>query len=134
MTVGMISAKGGNGAGMGANGRVRVDTPSRANIASMPGVGHRGPMFAITAPMVVREQKPQLPIVGEPDALIKYVIDDGEGTTRGPDEFTMSPTGEMNIPFGVSLFRGYNKLCLLVSGVETRRPEAENCITIAYLY
>jgi hypothetical protein len=139
-SVGGIQAIGGNpGAGgtggIGSVGRVRVDSPRKiATIPSDPIVGYHGPMLAPTTELVVREPQPRVTFVGEPNAIISYTIEDGEGTTRGPVQLTLSGTGESTIPLGMELFEGYNRLCALVTGVSMRRPEAENCITLAYLF
>lgn len=127
---------GGNiAAGKGSDGRVRVDTPDPSSqIVSTPAVGYRGPRFDPMTPMVVREEKPQLTFVGQPGALIKYTIEGGEDRTLGPIEITLMGTGKTTVPLGMPLFRGLNRLCALVTGVTERRDEAENCITLAYLY
>jgi hypothetical protein len=122
-------------AGDGSEGRIRIDAPDPAvMIMSAPGVGYRGPRFDLMTPMIVREEKPRLTFVGQPGALIKYTIEDGESTTLGPIEIMMPAAGKTTVPLAMPLFRGFNRLCALVTGVTERREEAENCITLAYLY
>jgi hypothetical protein len=134
-----VVATGGTGpktgaAGDGAPGRVRFDSPSKtATFTATPAIGYRGPMF-VAAPMVVREEQPRLTIVGPPGELIKYTIENAEGATLGPIEINMPPTGETSISLAMPLFEGYNRLCALVTGVTSRRDEAENCVTLAYLF
>jgi hypothetical protein len=128
---------GGNGAaGKGSDGRIRIDTPDPdSQIVSTPDVGYRGPRFDSMTPMIVREEKPQLTFVGQPNALIKYTIEGGEeGRTLGPIEISLMSNGRTTVPLAMPLFRGLNRLCALVTGVTERRDEAENCITLAYLY
>ncbi len=126
----------GNGsAGKGSDGRIRIDAPDpMVTIMSSPRVEYRGPMFDPMTPMVVREEKPRLSLVGQGSALIKYTIESEEGTTLGPIEITLGSNGKTTVPLGMPLFRGLNRLCALVTGVTERRDEAENCITLAYLY
>ncbi len=122
-------------AGDGSAGRIRIDAPDpTAMIMSMPAVGYRGPRFDPMTPMIVREEKPKVTFVGQAGALIKYTIEDSEGTTLGPIEIMMPGSGKTTVQLAMPLFRGLNRLCALVTGVTERRDEAENCITLAYLY
>lgn len=140
ISVGSVEALGGNSPqadpqGNGALGRVRFDSPdASAAITSSPTVGYRGPMFASTTELIVREAQPRITLVGQPSALIKYVIESREGVTRGPIELTLPGAGQTTVQLGMPLFEGYNRLCALVTGVIDRHDEAENCITLAYLH
>lgn len=136
-TAGVIAtggAAGGADAGKGSVGRVRIDARSRdASVTSTPAIGYRGPMFGMTTPVIVTAPKPQLTIVGQPSASIKYVIESEDGKTTAQTEFTIPSTGEGVLPLAASLFEGHNRICLLVTGSSTRRDEAENCIALAYI-
>ena len=136
-TAGVVAAGGGAGgtdAGKGTDGRVRFDSPARSvTFLSSPAVGYRGPMFAATTPMIVTEPKPRFTIIGQPSSNIKYVIESEDGTSRGSIDLSIPGAGENTLSLTPELFEGYNRICLLVTGVVTRRDESENCISLAYV-
>ena len=136
-----ITLTGGTGPGNGGEGglgRARIDVPTTDAIANSGGA-FRGAMVALDTPLIVRAERPQLTVVGQPNSLYSYFFtgEDATGTLTQTGVFngSIGAQGSNPLTLEAPLFRGHNTLCLLVSNADFQaaRPEARNCIEIAYL-
>jgi hypothetical protein len=122
--------------GHGGLGRARFDAPNVDVPATLNGASaYRGPMFAAGTVLITRDEKVPLTVTGQSHQSFRYSISNEAGTAvRGP--FTVSiPVGQSTFPLAAPLFRGRNKVCLLVADSGLDAPDvAQNCISIAYLY
>lgn len=133
---GGVGPDGGNG-GTGGLGRVRIDVPADAIPAAAPAeVTYRGPKFAATTPLITRNEQPMVTVFGQKLEPFQYFFTDETGAKlAGPFDQTIGPNNTNSFPLDKPLFRGLNKLCILVDGgdFQNQRPEALNCLELVFL-
>lgn len=127
--------KTGGTVGHGGLGRVRFDAPNVDITTDLHGATvYRGPMFAADTVLITRNDHVPLTVTGQNAQSFRYYFTGESGSLRGP--YTVSILAGQNMfPLDAPLFRGLNKVCLLVADSALDAPaEAQHCISIAYLY
>ena len=132
LATGMLTAKGAGSmdtGGTGSVGRIRFDVATGTPPAGDP-VPHRGPAFA-GAPVTVTTPNPSIMLTGSSNDGFKVYVIDHDGASHDQDTYAFGSNGTVTIT--PTLFRGYNRLCILLDGGARGTPEGEKCIDIAML-
>lgn len=131
LVTGAIAVAGGqsaekDGNGNGGAGRIRWDAPASAP----PAGAHRGAAF-VAAPLSVTTPNPTITMIGTAnDGFTVYVVDH-DGAIHDEQSFAFGANNMVAVT--PTLFRGYNRLCVVLDGGERGQPEAEKCVDIAML-
>jgi len=134
----MANVSGGGGGttapagGAGSAGRVRWDVPlqSAAPPPATPVTPHRGPAYAKDTPLIFNEATPSITVYGTVNDSFDINITDQDSALHSNDNATFAGTAVTIKP---KLQRGYNLLCISLSGGKRGTAEADKCIEVAFV-
>jgi hypothetical protein len=131
LVTGAIAVGGGhsaenNGSGDGGTGRIRWDAAASAP----PSGAHRGPAF-VDAPLSVTTANPTITMIGTANDGFKVYVVDQDGAIHDQQSFAFGANNMVAVT--PTLFRGYNRLCVVLDGGERGKPEGEKCVDLAML-
>jgi hypothetical protein len=120
-------AAGGPNGGAGSPGRVRVDAPGGAALSL---AGRRGPAFMVPESRVFTTSSPSFTVAGTSGERFNVRVIDHAGQAHDRGRTSLTGGATMISP---ALLPGYNQVCITIEGGRENSPEADKCISVAFL-